>query len=450
MKKLFILSILFLSFFSISKVSADTIEFEFDDSTSTSGYFTSLVYSFFSQEIIDSMENTMVNYWKENLKSHHPYYFISLNFLNSNVSGRGYDTLQMSITALKAIPINYSSFVSICNDYDNYSDDTISFEDKLQLTYYFDYYNGETHGYNGEPYGLYVPASFIFNNSTKNYLSGFYYNSNFDLKFDLEDTYTITKDVDLSFTLNKNDIIPTYKSLYLEHVEENYKEIDLNNYAYIALSLKDYSKEEEFNTTVKVKGQYCLTPVYNYGMTERKDILSGTQVERCSPYYDSFTPVRTYILKSDLENHAIYYLKAYDTSKENKVQVDTSIFDITYITEDNKDNPYVTINGKTYPTIPYDSLTDTSTKSEDEGYASGASCAVGDFNCTRDVLGIKGFSWSDIFTSPIDFLKKIWQGIVNVFTLINYFISILPTTLQYFLYISFMLAIILGLIKIIL
>ena len=203
----------------------------------------------------------------------------------------------------------------------------------------------------------------------------------------------------------------------------------------IALSLKDYSKTNSFDVSNYVKGQYCLTPVYDYGLKERKEVLSGTQVERCSPYYTDYTSVRTTILDSDLKNHAIYYLKAYDTSKENKVKIDTSVFNIHYITEEDKDNPILNINGTKYSAIPFDSLTDTANKSEDEGYVSGV---------------VKEFNFSDIFSAPLDFMKGIWSSITQVFHIITEFISLLPEPLQYFFYISFMLAIILGLIKIIL
>ena len=73
------------------------------------------------------------------------------------------------------------------------------------------------------------------------------------------------------------------------------EELDFTN---IALSLKDYSKIEEFSVTNYVKGQYCLTPVYDYGLKERKDVLTGTKIQRCSLVYTDFTPVRTSILKS--------------------------------------------------------------------------------------------------------------------------------------------------------
>ena len=228
----------------------------------------------------------------------------------------------------------------------------------------------------------------------------------------------------------------------------NYSEINLNNYSYVALSLKDYTEREEFYTNVEVQGQYCLTSVYNYGLTEKKDIINGYKSQRCSPYYDNYTPVRTYILESDLENHAIYYLKAYDTTKDNKVKVDTSIFNIHYITSEDEDNPILNINGRSYTSIPYGELSDSATISEEEGYVSGVVCAVGDFNCTHDVLG--GHSITDIFNKPLEFFKNLIESFVSVFTLVASLIAVLPLPMQWFLYLSFTLAIALGIIKIIL
>lgn len=447
---LFIIPFLFLS-----NVKAETKEFEFYnveyDGFAESQRTPINVYSLVNQDILDNMEQKMVEYWEKNVKSHHPYYYISISYTAASTSGTSFDTVTMKLTAFKAIPVDYTSFVTMSCKYSDYDDDSISVEDKMQLTYRYDYYNNDYHGYNGNPYGLYCDTNSLFSSTTdyNRYLSLFYYSSNYDQPFGLDDTYVVKSGDETLFTLNKQDYIPTYKDKFIDKTDLNYIEINLNNYPYVALSLKDYSKTEEFNSMTYVKGQYCLTPVYNYGLTERKDILSGTQMQRCSLYYNDYTPIRTYILKSDLENHSIYYLKAYDTSKENKIKVDTSVFNIHYITEEEKNNPIITIDGKKYSTIPYDELSDTATKSEDENYASGGSCAVGDFNCTASLVGSK-VSWSDIFTSPLDFLKNIWSSITQVFTLITYFIALLPTTLQYFFYISFTLAIVLGIIKIIL
>ena len=124
------------------------------------------------------------------------------------------------------------------------------------------------------------------------------------------------------------------------------------------------------------------------------------------------------------------------------------MFTITYITEETQDTPYVEVNGKNYPTISYDNLTDSATKSEDEDYISGVSCAVGDFNCYNKYNPENIFD--TIFSAPLEFLTGIWSSITIVFTLITQFILLLPPVIQTFLYLSFMIAIILGLIKILL
>ena len=405
------------------------------------------VSSIYTPDFVDNYIKEMVKEWEEKYKKDWPYYIISVY---KNLSG-DFD-FSISLFVNDAIPsslvdgdtpfhFGISSSGSRPGIFRNFKNgvlvntsSTNSLTPYILWRYYID---GNI--YNNDP-----------SNIGRHYYLSSYYDSNFDWLYGRNDTSIIKNGEEILFTLDSpTDIVPTYKSKFINKTDLNYTEIDLNNYPYVALSLKDYSKTEEFNSMTYVKGQYCLTPVYNYGLTERKDILSGTQMQRCSLYYDDYTPIRTYILKSDLENHSIYYLKAYDKSKENKIKVDTSVFNIHYITEEEKNNPIITINGKKYTTIPYDELTDTATKSEDENYNSGSSCAVGDINCTASLTN-GSIKWSDIFTSPLDFLKNIWTSITQVFTLIAYFIALLPTTLQYFFYISFTLAIVLGIIKIIL
>lgn len=441
--------LLILPFMFISNVKADVLTKTIDLLNDNYDYEINKSFYENNKDILSKLYDDVYSYYVENYKSDYPYYLV--NFTSS--FGQ--------LTSPNSISIHFYLFDTIPNfSLSSNSVPSVSANYILEYTYrssdssYILPISVITEGSNISIF------QYIFQTSSISYY--YYFYSNFDLIINLSDSNSMILNYDYSLPntfklsyLNGDTFIPLQEAMGLDIIKDpdlpssGYKEIDLNNYSYVALSLKDYSKTEEFVTTVQVKGQYCLTPVYNYGMTEKKDILNGSKTKRCSLYYENYTPVRTYILKQDLENHAIYYLKAYDTSKENKVQVDTSIFNITYFNEDNKDDPYVIINGKSYPTIPYDNLTDSATISEEEEYNDGTSCAVGDFNCTANAYG-KSFSWSDIFTSPIDFLKNIWESIVNVFILINYFISILPITLQYFLYISFTLAIILGLIKIIL
>ena len=456
MKKFLIISLSIISsLFLVDTAKAETKEFEFFNGEYNGYVYSSYspfnVYSSFNQDLLDDIEQKMVDYWNKNLKSHHPYYYISLSYEPYSSSAGTSFEIKMALTAFKAIPIDYTSLHSMSCDYENYKNEHVSFEDKIQLTYYYTYTLNNI--FSSEPYGLYCDNNNLFYESSdfgNFYLPLWYYSSNYDQPFGLDDTYVVKKGDETLFTLNKEDIVPTYKDKFIDRTDLNYIEVDLNSHPYVVLSLKDYNKTEEFSFNTYVKGQYCLTPVYDYGLREKKEVLSGSKNQRCSPYYDNYTPVRTYVLESDLKNHAIYYLKAQDTTKENKVKIDTSIFNIHYISEEEKDNPIITINGKKYSITPFDELTDTANKSEDEGYNSGAVCAVGDFNCTRNTLGVKETSWSDIFSSPLEFLKNIWTSITQVFVIITYFIALLPTTLQYFLYISFMLAIILGIIKIIL
>ena len=444
MKKYLIIGLSIISsLFFVSNVKAETKEFEFYN-VEYNGYTDSQVtpinvYSLVNQNILDNMEQKMVEYWEKNVKSHHPYYYISLTYFKAYPYSQNATApmVRMSLTAFDAIPIDYTSLVSMSCNRSDYENSSISIEDKMQLTYHYNYYNNDYHGDNGNPYGLYCDTNYLFHSTTdfNRYLSLFYYSSNYNQPFGLDDTYVVKNGDEILFTLNKQDYIPTYKDKFIDRTDLNYVEVDLNSYPYIILSLKDYSKTEEFSTINYAKGQYCLTSVYNYGSTEKKDIIEGSKTKRCSLYYDNYTPIRTYVLKSDLKNNAVYYLKSYDTTKENKVKIDTSVFNIHYISEEEKDNPIITINGKKHTPKSYDELTDTATKSEDENYADGAS---------------EKFTFSDIFTAPLEFLKTIWNSITQFFQVINQFISLLPETLQAFLYMSFMLAIILGLIKIIL
>lgn len=454
MKKFLIISLSIISsLFLVDTAKAETKEFEYltrglefngyaphsyaDNHTSL---FESTVYSF---SYIDEKIETLLSVWEKDYKKKFPYYFVSLSSLYPVGATYNGGDIEIDLVMLSAIPTNLNSFMSILSNPNN----DLIYSLRLDISSNGSSFTGPSTGWYFDSYGLFYTYQEF---DLPYYLPFFYYDSSFDLSFGLDDTYVVKKGDETLFTLNKEDIVPTYKDKFIDRTDLNYTEVDLNSHPYVVLSLKDYNKTEEFSFNTYVKGQYCLTPVYDYGLREKKDVLSGSKNQRCSPYYDNYTPVRTYVLESDLKNHAVYYLKAQDTTKENKVKIDTNIFNIHYVSEEEKDNPIITINGKKYSITPFDELTDTANKSEDEGYNSGSSCDVGDFNCTRNTLGVKETSWSDIFSSPLEFLKNIWTSITQVFVIITYFIALLPTTLQYFLYISFMLAIILGIIKIIL
>ena len=446
--------ILFLFSFCIFSINvkADTVEFN-NLNQGTDLSIQEIFDNEDNKEYIEELQRLLFEKYESEYSTVYPYYVITIGF-NSNNSKMTSIYLDMQMFSQ---PVSVSYDKDVNNGYGRvYLEDGTQVSgyslsgkyQELQTSYIASSttYNLPTLLSNFENFGHYGFQSTF-------YLPSCFISSNFDIIFHTNhDSIVIHnfRDTGNDYILKDGAVVPTlFRGKDFNNNTGNLIEVNLNSYPYIALSLKDYSKTEEFSIINYVKGQYCLTPVYDYGLKERKDVLTGTKIQRCSLEYTEFTPVRTSILKSDLENHAIYYLKAYNTSIENKVKIDTSIFNIHYITEEERDNPILSINGKKYSVLPYDDLTDTSTKSEDEDYSSGGSCAVGDFNCTASMMG-SDFKWSDIFTSPLEFIKGIWSSVTQIFIVIGYFISLLPVQLQYFLYISFMLAIILGLIKIIL
>lgn len=445
-----------VSFFGINTVNAAEIKLEYDTNINEINSFISLIGS----DKVFQQINELIELYNSDYASNYPYYVISL--------GDGLINQENFTIHLHALTSEGTSEFSVATDGFGYFIDRNSDYVEIMRTY-----DSETNLFNEEIFHLTgrPPILFLVTLEEKYYSPYAYYYSNFDLYYD-GSFYADIYNNNQNLTINPNDnlLIPSFEDSNIYSVKsvdskfliepyylyddneyitaERFINIDLNQYSYIALSLKDYSETETFYTNMYVKGQLCLTPVYNYGMTEKTEYYPGYQIDRCSPYYEDFTLVRTYILEQDLKNNAIYYLKAYDITKDNIVKVDSSIFNITYITEEQKDKPYVSIGGKTYPTISYDNLSSSSTKSEEEGYISGVVCQVGDFNCYVEHNPSNIFD--DIFSSPLKFLEDIWESVTSIFTLITEFITLLPPMMQSFLYLSFMVAVILGLLKIIL
>lgn len=448
MKKYLIIGLSIISsLFFVSNVKAETKEFEYGIFDSENYVIGTGIYSYqtyfdnfkeydnFSFDLIENKIKDLIKIWEDKYKNEFPNYFISIRSYPkvsfSTYSNMSTQYLRIMLIYSKYIPINVNQFgdcfkqassdigMIFVDSGSDFEFSSVSYDYSFSDLNIFDDYN-------------------LSNSGVKSvYLSTLYYDSNFDLPFGLEDTiYNVKKENDILFTLsNKTDVVPTYKDKFVDKTDLNYVEVDLNSYPYIILSLKDYSKTEEFSTINYVKGQYCLTSVYNYGSTEKKDIIEGSKNKRCSLYYDNYTPIRTYILNSDLKNNAIYYLKAYDTTKENKVKIDTSVFNIHYVSEEEKNNPIITINGKKHTPKSYDELTDTATKSEDENYADGAS---------------EEFSITDIFSAPLEFFKKIINAISEFNGLIKELFSFLPDEFLAFLLAVFALLVVVAIVKILL
>lgn len=434
MKKILIVLTIIISCLGIRSVSAETVNITHSDITEYYCDFYVTDYDYLIElgfeDEIQELYNMLIDEY-EKYSSIYPFFSIEIDlrsFSNCNQSSSFDKVEYISMTLFMYInkPVMYYYQMPFTEFYmfDSY---------KVSSG---EYVTPEVHISAGSE-----ESSYIFNYQDQFYNPFGFFISNFDFTLNGEVTFNISGNTNL--TVKPGDVIKpmfTVDSAF----QDNYIEINLNDYAYVALVPKEFYSEEKI-TTVYVKGQYCLTPVYNFGLQERNDVLNGTKVQRCSVKYNDFTPVRTYLLNQDMDNKSIYYVKAYDTTIDNIIKVDNTVFDITYITEENKDEPYVYIQGKYYPTIPYDKLTDTATKSEEEGYNAGASCAVGDLNCQAQYSS----SFGDIFDKPLETLKGVWDSIKNVFDLIVELLSLLPVEMQSFLYLSFMLLTIIGILKLI-
>ena len=429
-------------------------------------------YIFYLNEystVIDHLYNDILEEYENSYKDEFPYYFIYVTFYFDSDSD---------------IALTLFAFDDIVQ-FSEVKNSTLDVRKTMKLTYA----NLDNAVYGLEIYakyknGAYVTPLSVESNTpngsnianthlnlisnTVSFANIFYSNFNFKYVLDDDDSIVISNNpfANNPITINNgDDVLQMQNLLGLNIIHDpdspsaTYRTINLNDYSYVVLSLKDYTVTEEYYSNMYVKGEYCVTPVYNYGLTAYDDTY-GTRVQNiCSQYYDDLTQVRMYVTKDNLKNHSVYYIKSHDSSRDNVIKVDTSVFDIHYITSENEDNPIININGKKYSIIPFDDLPSSANQNTDEDFIPGLSCQVGDFNCTtsnyyRSDLNLYdengNFSFSSLFSNPLQLLMDVWEAIIKVFELISMLIALLPPVLQTFLFLSFMLAIILGIIKILL
>lgn len=276
-------------------------------------------------------------------------------------------------------------------------------------------------------------------NGTRTYYT--YYDSdeniiNTNAELEIEDFYSD------NIVINQGDNFPKLKDLYQynswsdyenNHLE-NYTTVNLNNYDYVILTLKNYNQTEAFDTTLQVKGQIGITPIYNYGQTS-KDEITGVKVQdRCNAYYENYTAYPLYIIQRDLQNNVVYAVKG--CGENDSFKFSNEIFDITYVTQENAEDPIVTINGKQYHTIPLEDLPSTANKNEEENYIPGESGSAVDSG------GLDGAIKNTKST-----LSEIWNTFTYFTGLVNLLFSGLPTEIRTILLSAFTITIVLGIIK---
>ena len=220
-----------------------------------------------------------------------------------------------------------------------------------------------------------------------------------------------------------------------------YNTVNLNNYSHIYLIPKDYYSDP-FTTKLSYNGSICLSAQYGYGEKEKNNGVSDNCTKRVSEYTD----VTFAVSQTDLDNKAIYLIETKDTTYDNFLKYDSSLFDIAFISKENRNNPEITVNGKTYYPIGPDNLTSSAKKNDEANIISGSSCTVGDLNCQSN--SPHSSSLSDIANNVTDTLSSVWSSITTFMSLFTKFFNTLPVEIRVISITTFTTACILGIIKI--
>lgn len=273
--------------------------------------------------------------------------------------------------------------------------------------------------------------SFYYPNSTFYYLPLQLFEANYNisigkpysdlgfLTFNIYDSNNILKS-----TYNSDSYYPVYfETTYDEFISSSYTTVNLDDYEYVILNLKDYSKKSAFETNLQVKGSIAITPVYEFGTVEKETIT-----DLCNTVYDDFTDYRFFILKNDLINNAVYIVKSCKNTNAS-FKYDSSLFDITYVTSENVNDPVVTFGGVDYHTIPFNKLSNTVNKNEEEGFIPGESEKF------------------DPFDSVVDYISSFCSSLTTFMGLVTKFFNTLPIEIRAISITMFTTAITLGVIK---
>ena len=405
MKKL-IISLLLLMLFLIPKVNVNADDtyvtyevmqqdyipmsnFTFDNSyVSTTGYIYTNFNEFYladkNKEVFDNLYIELMDIYSSVLKEDYPMYRISV-LIKSDSSTE----FKLSKVALNLYLYSdeATSDFAIRNSYvlGTYYSPALFYSSSNTSSSYEAYHNyffredspghglvtafSDLHqGYSSElaKYNPFNSVPFKNNSNGNFYIPTLSFESSFDK--------VITGTTDVWKIYNSNGtLIGTYGAgdaypiLYQAgELSSNYITVDLDNYYAVILSLKDYNQTESFSSVLKVKGSIGVTPVYSYGTVEKSSIT-----DRCNTIYDDYTNYRFYVLKDDIINNSVYYIKS--CSDGSSFKYDSSIFNIHYITDENKDTPIININGKDYNIIPFENLSNSANKNEEENFIPGES-----------------------------------------------------------------------------
>lgn len=424
--------------------------FTFDNSNvSTSGYIYNNFDEFYkdskNKEVFNTLYLDIIDAYTSNFKEDYPLYRVSV-FIKSTSSSE-FKLNQVSLNLYMYSNINDEAVFSIRNSYILGEYYPLTWFRKNDLNYgteheiYQKYFSGTG---TGTSFGIrYYP----FSRNTEYYVNFAKYNQfnsvpfkNNDngtfylptLSFESSQDKVITGTTDVWKIYDSNsELIGTYEAgdvypiLYLPgEIKSYYTHIDLDNYEYVILSLKDYSNNEAFYSTLKVKGMVGITPVYEFGTIEKNEVT-----DRCNSSYSELTDYNLYILSADLINNAVYYVKACEAGSE--FEFDNTVFDITYVTTENVDDPVVTVGGVDYNVIPFDKLGTTANSNEENNFVPGANQQFNPFD------------------SIADYISSFWNLLSTFMGLVTKFFNTLPIEIRAISITMFTTACTLGLLKII-
>ena len=364
-----------------------------------------------NREIYKNLYNDLLEYYNSNYKQTYPYFICQLDYSLDSENGAIYTlTFDMFST-----PIHVEIYTGVNDGQLKASDSENAFlfstykeKDTTYISPQFSNTgNSPVHyGFQGV-YG-----------STGSFYENFMISSNFDLVFQLKDNSTVTinnfRDKG-TVTFENNDIFPflySSENIFDNLATSNLTTVNLDKYEYVILNLKDYNQINAFNTNLKVKGSIGITPIYNFGQTS-KDYIMGSKVQdRCNVKYNDYTDYRLSILKQDLQNNSFYVVKGCEVGSSFKF--DNTIFDITYVDENNKSDPIVSIGGKDYHVIPFEKLPSSANKNEEENYVPGESERFALLDKLDFLINNLNRVW-DAFTSFMGFVGKMFSTLPDEF-----------------------------------
>lgn len=373
-----------------------------------------------NKSIFDELYLNILDYYKLHYEQSYPYYFISVVILSTSSSEFRLNTL--------AIKLTYNRTSNFYQGNDKYSIYNLySLGNNFPIN--------ESGDYTGIP--DFNPDNFavknLFNNgfplkvgygdfaSSWFYTPLYYFQSNFD--WILANTTTVfktyDKDNNLIFDITSGDIVPPFRN---NSPLVSYTLVDLNDYEYVILSLKDYEQKEAFTSNLRVKGMIGITPVYEFGTIEKNDVT-----DRCNNSFSDLTDYTLYILENDLINNAIYYVKACE--KDSLLEFDNTTFNVTYVTSENKDNPVISFGGVDYNVIPFDKLTTTANSNEENNFVPGANTEFKPFEAVAD------------------YVSSFWNALTTFMGLVTKFFNTLPIEIRAISITAFTTALTLGVIK---